>query len=93
MVRIAGDLVHSQADTWGITEVFIIWQDRLLLRIGANHGAIGFGIAESLGQVGHNLNHHTYYGRELQDRRLWYEHVGQSVMTRMSHGKPNSLFL
>lgn len=46
-VKITSDLVHYQVDIWGIAEVFIIWRHRWLFRIGANHGVIGAGIAES----------------------------------------------
>ena len=66
-----GDLIHSQADPWGITEALTIWRGILLLRIGANHGVLGTGIVELLWQVGPSLDHHIYYDQELRERRLW----------------------
>lgn len=73
IVRIVGDPVHYEVDTWGIIEVFIIWRGKWLFKIGANHGMIGTSVAKSPWQVEFSLDHHVYYGRELQEGRSWYE--------------------
>ena len=64
-----------------------------MLRIGASHGAICVGTFEALWQVGPNVNHHIDYGRELRERRLWYEHARHSFMTRVSRCQHDRFFL
>ena len=62
MVRITDELIHSQANTWGITETFIIGRGILLLRIGASHGVIGTSTVKLLWQDWSSLDHHIDYG-------------------------------
>lgn len=50
-VTMEGDPILSQANTWGVTETFIIWRGRWLFRIGAKHGVISTGIAEFPWQI------------------------------------------
>lgn len=93
MGRITCKLIHSQANTWGITKSLTIGRGRLLLKIGAIHGGIGTDIIGSLWQVGPNLDHLINCGRDLCERRLWYEHVRQLVMTRVLWGQQDSFLL
>lgn len=92
-VRIIRNPVHSQADTQRIAESLTIWQGRLLLRIGAIHGVLCAGTIELLRQGGPILDHHIYYGRELRERRLWYKHARQTIMTKVLQGWHDNFLL
>jgi len=64
-----------------------------LLRIGASHGTIGVGTIDALSQVWPNLDHRIHCDRELCERKLWYEHARQLVMTKVSRGQQDSFLL
>lgn len=81
-VMMESDPILSEADTWGVVESFIIWRGRLLLRIEASHGVVDSSIAEFPRQVGHIVDRDRYSGRASLKRRVRYEHVEQSGMTR-----------
>lgn len=93
LVKITGKLIHSQEDTWGVTKALTIGQGKLLLRIGAVHGAIGARTTEGLWKVGPNRDHRIDYGRDLYESRLWYESARRLVMTRVSRGQQDSFLL
>ena len=65
LVKTIGKLIHSQADTWGVTKALTIGQGRLLLKIRTNNEAIGAGTIEALWQVGPNLDHPIDCNQEL----------------------------
>lgn len=70
LIGITSGLVHSQTDTWVITEVLTIGQGILLLRIWASHVVIDIGIVESHWKDWPSFNHRVDYGQELWERRF-----------------------